>query len=155
MPNMTPIMTSRPVKMLSTRVRDARACRSTAGPPSDPAEKEDGVVRDLGVLRQKDRQGRIRRQVVGLRQQGRVEAQHLGDRRRVLLEDLVQPIVGVARVCSSAPGPAPGPLGLPAVGAAAFAWAAAPAGSHGQQQPRQKRHSCRHYPLYTQAPAGS
>ena len=61
------------------------------------AEKEDGAVGHFGMLGEERDEFRVRRQVVRVRHQGRVQAQHLRDRRRVLVQDFVQPVAGLPR----------------------------------------------------------
>jgi hypothetical protein len=61
------------------------------------AEEEDRVVRHFRMLRQIGRQRRVKRQIVGPRQQRWVEPEDLRDRRRILFEDLAQPFARVAR----------------------------------------------------------
>src|SRR5215831_3834799 len=57
------------------------------------------VVRDLGVLRQELGERRIGFEVALVCQQRRVQGHHAAERGRVLLEQLLQPLLGFGSVC--------------------------------------------------------
>src|SRR5205814_10062785 len=62
-----------------------------------PDEKR-RVVRDFRMLREEGRERRVGRQVVLLRDERRVDSEHLTDRWRILAENLVQPLTSLPRV---------------------------------------------------------
>ena len=60
-------------------------------------------MRHLGVLRQKAGQLGVRREIVGVRQQRRIEPQHVAERGRMAVEQFEQScagLIGIRRVCS-------------------------------------------------------
>ena len=80
---------------------NAFACGVSGGPPyppwnrTMPPRKNAGLCATCGCCARKAASVGIGREVVGLRQQRRVEPQHLSDRRRVLIEHFAQPLAGL------------------------------------------------------------